>query len=187
LRRSCCLISAILAAPCCTWRHSRVPRFLWRDENDELPNKSRKTAGLAGADSHCSNGELGLVGGMHHNDRSLEGFWEMVRAEFAGEAAPELVVCKTSLLFSGDTYAVRFDGQVVDQGHFALVESTGHLMLTLTGASGTNAGRTIPAIYQQTGERLRICFGFDGVLPARFETAVGSQLYLATYRRRAAA
>lgn len=107
----------------------------------------------------------------------------MVRAEFAGEAAPELVVKKSSLEFSGDNYAVWFDGQVMDQGRFALGERDGHLALTLTGITGTNAGRTIPAIYQQTGERLRICFGFDGVAPTQFATGVGSQLYLATYRR----
>lgn len=107
----------------------------------------------------------------------------MVRAEFASEAAPDLVVSKTMLEFSGDKYAVRFDGRVVDEGSFVMSENGGHLVLTLTGVAGTNAGRTIPAIYQQTGERLRICYGFDGVAPTQFATAVGSQRYLATYRR----
>jgi uncharacterized protein (TIGR03067 family) len=116
-------------------------------------------------------------------DRPLEGLWEMVRAEFAAEAAPELVVRKMSLEFSDDRYAVRFDGQVVDEGRFTVAEVECHLTLTLVGVSGHNAGRTIPAIYQKTGDRLRICYGFDGVKPVGFATVAGSQLYLATYRR----
>jgi uncharacterized protein (TIGR03067 family) len=120
---------------------------------------------------------------MPLSDQSLEGFWEMVRAEFAGESAPELVVRKTSVEFSAENYAVRFDGQVVDQGNFSVAEGDGHHTLTLVGVSGSNAGRTIPAIYQQTGDRLRICYGFGGVAPSGFATAGGSQLYLATYRR----
>jgi hypothetical protein len=51
------------------------------------------------------------------------------------------------------------------------------------GARGVNAGRTIPSIFQLTGDRLRICFGLDGKTPATFVSARGSDHYLVTYRR----
>jgi uncharacterized protein (TIGR03067 family) len=120
---------------------------------------------------------------MPHDDSSLEGSWEMVRAEFAGEKAPELVLRKTTVEFAGKKYFVRFDGKVVDEGHFALAVTGDHAAATFSGIIGTNAGRVIPAIYQLHGERLRICWGFGGVAPTGFITAPGSQLYLATYRR----
>jgi uncharacterized protein (TIGR03067 family) len=107
----------------------------------------------------------------------------MMRAEFAGDAAPEHVVARTTLELSGDRYAMRFDGEIADAGEFTTGGANGHLTLTLTGVTGTNRGRTIPAIYQHAGDRLRICFGCAGEPPTHFATSAGSQLYLATYRR----
>ena len=48
----------------------------------------------------------------------------------------------------------------------------------------TNAGRTIPAIFQRKGELLRICYGLDGTTPTTFATTAGSSHYLAIYRRK---
>lgn len=114
----------------------------------------------------------------------IQGQWQMIRAEFDGESAPELVVAKTLLELAGNKYAMRFDGEVMDAGTFLSdTGPTGAKTLVLSGDCGTNAGRTIPAIFQCTGDRLRICFGFAGIPPVRFATATGSHLYLATYRR----
>lgn len=108
----------------------------------------------------------------------------MVRAEFAGEAAPEMVAAKTILELCGATYAVRFDGELMDGGIFTFqAGSSAAASLLLSSNRGTNAGRTIPAIFQCVGDRLRICFGFNGVMPVRFVTTIGSELYLASYRR----
>lgn len=107
----------------------------------------------------------------------------MVRAEFAGEQAPELVVRKTILEFSPSLYAVRFDGQANDEGTYAVSTAGERNIVTLTGITGVNSGRTIPGIFQLVGARLRVCFGFDGELPGSFETDVGSKRYLAVYRR----
>lgn len=116
---------------------------------------------------------------------ALEGTWDMVRAEFAGEEAPELAVCKTILELTPFSYAVRFDGCISDEGAYAIGVWDGQKTLTLAGVTGTNAGRTIPAIFQLVGDRLRVCYGFDGVLPSAFATHANTHLYLASYRRRA--
>ncbi|MEO7412011.1 MAG: hypothetical protein ABIZ81_01525 [Opitutaceae bacterium] len=113
----------------------------------------------------------------------LEGFWRMTRAEFEGESAPELVAAKTTLQLAAEHYAVCFDGEIIDEGVFTAKNPVEFPLLFFTGERGTNTGRTIPAIYQCVGDRLRICYGFGGQSPASFATAAGSQLYLASYRR----
>jgi len=115
---------------------------------------------------------------------ALEGTWAIVKAELAGEEMPELVAQKTEVELSGGAYAVRFDGRTADRGNYLLGAADGYRGLTLVGLEGPNAGRTIPAIYQLVGDRLRICYGIDGQTPTRFATTPDSQLYLVTYRRK---
>ena len=111
------------------------------------------------------------------------GVWQMLRAELAGETAPELVARRTVIELSPDRYLVRFDGQPVDRGTCAIDDTAAPKTMTLCGESGPNAGRTIPCLYQLVGDRLRICYGLDGTPPTDFSTAVGQPRYLATYRR----
>ena len=115
---------------------------------------------------------------------ALAGTWEMIHAEFAGEKAPEFVVLKTEVELTAVDYAVRFAGETADCGTYALDLTCTPHALTLTGVEGPNAGRTIPCLFQLAGDRLRICCGLDGTAPAGFATAAGTQLYLATYRRK---
>ncbi len=111
---------------------------------------------------------------------SLHGTWEMIRAESAGENSPDLLALRVELEIAGDNYLVRFAGQTADRGTFILESDRS---LTLLGVEGPNRGRTIPCIFQQKGDRLRICYGLDGVAPVAFTTASHPQHYLATYRR----
>jgi len=115
---------------------------------------------------------------------SLAGTWEMIHAEFAGEKAPEFVVLKTEVAFTAVDYVVRFAGETADRGTYTLDLACTPHALTLTGVEGPNAGRTIPCLFQLAGDRLRVCYGLDGVVPAVFTTAAGTQRYLATYRRK---
>ena len=114
---------------------------------------------------------------------AIVGTWEIVKAELAGEEMPEFVAGKIRVEFGPAEYAVRFDGQVSDRGTYALIGGSAQKSLHLTGREGTNAGRTIPAIYQLTGNRLRICYGLNGVSPEGFATTRGGNTYMATYRR----
>ena len=115
---------------------------------------------------------------------AIEGTWEMVRAECEGEAAPELVVQRTEIELVHGDYRVRFAGRITDRGRFEIDAATNAPRLILHGVEGPNAGRTIPGLFQLKGDRLRVCYGLDGVTPAAFATQPGDQRYLATYRRR---
>lgn len=109
----------------------------------------------------------------------LEGTWRPIHAELGGETAPAEVLEQTLLIITAGKYAVKFGGQVADQGEI-MVDAEG---LTLLGIEGTNAGRTLPCLYKQKGNRLRICFGLDGVRPPDFAPRTDSRHYLVDYKR----
>jgi uncharacterized protein (TIGR03067 family) len=114
----------------------------------------------------------------------IDGIWQIVKAELAGEEMPAFVAEKIEVELSGGSYIVRFAGEVSDRGTVRLGTSGDHKAMHLTGVEGANAGRTIPAIYQHVGDRLRVCYGLDGTAPGAFATGTGQKHYLATYRRR---
>lgn len=112
---------------------------------------------------------------------TLIGRWQMIRAELAGEVAPELVTGRMVLELDADTYAVAYAGETSDSGQWEIGREEGTLILN--GRSGPNAGRRIPCLYQQAGDRLRVCFGLDGVAPVDFATTGRAGRYTAIYRR----
>jgi uncharacterized protein (TIGR03067 family) len=120
-------------------------------------------------------------------DTNLAGIWRPIRAELDGEAAPEMALAKMQMTLREGGYLVEFGGQAADQGRYTLTDTTEeHLVLLLHGVKGTNAGRVIPAIAQVRGDRLRVCYGLDRVLPIAFATRAGASRYLVTYRRESA-
>jgi len=114
----------------------------------------------------------------------IEGSWQPFKAELAGEAAPAIALTKLCLIINAGTYAVYFGNEVSDSGSYVLGVQSDHQIITLSSLHGTNAGRTIPSIYQLVGDRLRICFGLDGAAPTDFAAPVGSPFYLVSYRRK---
>jgi uncharacterized protein (TIGR03067 family) len=114
---------------------------------------------------------------------SLEGRWQPLYAELDGEQAPQEVLQQTELEFAAGIYTVRFGGTAADTGSFAVDAEANH-QLTLHGAIGPNAGRTIPCLFKFIDGTLMICFGFGGTRPDNFRTAPGTQRYLVTYSRR---
>lgn len=108
----------------------------------------------------------------------------MVRAERSGAEAPEYFVARTEVRLAAGTYEVWFGGERSDCGAYREEGQVGGALgLELRGTEGPNAGRTIRCLFQLVGDRLRICYGLDGVRPTAFVTRAGDQLYLATYRR----
>ncbi|MFT3780452.1 MAG: TIGR03067 domain-containing protein [Nibricoccus sp.] len=120
---------------------------------------------------------------VQENLHPIEGVWLPFKAELAGEAAPAMALAKMKLEIRANTYAVLFGNEVTDSGSFSLHDGDAIHTITLQGENGVNKGRTIPSIYQLVGDRLRICFGLNGVTPSAFSAAAGTKCYLVTYRR----
>ena len=114
----------------------------------------------------------------------LAGHWQIVSAELAGETMPDLVAHKIEVELAHGTYTVRFGGEIADQGTYTLEDHPTAKAITLKGVAGTNAGRTIPAIYRFEDPHLHICYGLDGTAPAAFASKLGTAHFLATYRRK---
>ena len=115
---------------------------------------------------------------------AVEGLWRPVRAQLDGVEAPVMVLERTEFTLHAGIYAVRFAAEHHDRGRYEIIAvDSGHARLILTGTHGENAGRTLPAIYQLVGNRLRICYGLNGVTPDTFSTRVDSARYLVSYRR----
>ncbi len=109
----------------------------------------------------------------------------MVRAELAGELAPDLVVAKSRIEFAAGRYETRYGSETGDRGTFVVGGGTEPGTIQLQVEAGPNRGRTLPGIFQRRGDRLRVCFGLDGVAPGDFSTTPGQQRYLVTYRLQA--
>lgn len=118
------------------------------------------------------------------DDSAIEGLWHIESAELAGEKMPDLVATKIDVELAAGTYTVRFGGEISDHGTYELGSHPVAKAITLKGVAGTNAGRTIPALYQFVGEQLHICYGLDGVVPGAFATEPGTAHFLARYRRK---
>ena len=115
----------------------------------------------------------------------IEGTWLPFKAELSGDHAPAMALTKMRLVLGVGTYAVYFGGETTDEGTYTLGAVEELHTITLVSLRGTNAGRTIPSIYQLTGDRLRICYGLDGTMPASFGSTSGTSHYLVSYRRKA--
>ncbi len=111
---------------------------------------------------------------------AIEGTWAAVRLEYAGEAAPDMVLEKTEVVFRDGSYTVRFGGETSFHGSYTISGDTLHIVGRRDPGEPVLA---IRGIYQLVGNRLRICLGMDGVAPENFATTTNSQHYLGTYRR----
>ena len=114
---------------------------------------------------------------------ALEGRWQPLYAELDGEQAPAEVLQQTEFELNAGIYTVRFGRIAADTGSFTVDADADH-HLTLHGAVGPNAGRTIPCLFKFVDDTLMICFGLGGDRPRNFRTAPGAHLYLCTYRRK---
>jgi uncharacterized protein (TIGR03067 family) len=116
--------------------------------------------------------------------KSIDSTWLPSAAELGGEQLPE-AIRKTIRLVIGDGKYTVTVGEVIDRGILKLDPSTKPKSLDITGTEGPNKGKTILAIYETSGDTLRICYDLSGnARPAEFKTEKGTQQFLVTYDRK---
>lgn len=114
---------------------------------------------------------------------AVQGRWLPVQAELAGQAVPDTILQSISLRLDQGRYEVHA-GPSTDLGTYLLDTNARPKGMVITGTEGPNQGRTFPAIYELTGDTLRICYDLSGAKrPTEFKTLAGTQLYLVTYHR----
>jgi uncharacterized protein (TIGR03067 family) len=114
---------------------------------------------------------------------SIQGTWLPSSAELAGKQFPEEITKTIKLVLKDDRYTVTV-GKQTDRGTCKLDPSAKPKALDIVGTEGPNKGKTILAIYELSGDTLRVCYNLAGKSrPTEFKTKTGSQLFLVTYKR----
>jgi len=110
---------------------------------------------------------------------SLPGHWAPQSAMFAGSDFPITSFGGATLQLTNDTY--EFGG---DKGDVVLLPKHTPAQMDIHGKEGPNAGKTIPAIFELSGDHLTVCYQLNGgERPATFESPKGTQVLLVHYKR----
>ena len=65
-----------------------------------------------------------------------------------------------------------------------MADDEGPKGMTVKGSEGPNKGKSFPAIYELSGDTLRICYDLSGTKrPTEFKSTAGTKLYVVTYKR----
>jgi uncharacterized protein (TIGR03067 family) len=122
-------------------------------------------------------------GAGQEDGKMMQGTWLPVTAELAGKEFPEEVRKSIKLVLTADKYIATV-GKVSDEGTCKVDLAKKPKALDITGVKGPNQGKTILAIYELTGDTLRVCYDLSGTArPTEFKTAPETNLFLVTYRR----
>jgi uncharacterized protein (TIGR03067 family) len=114
---------------------------------------------------------------------TADGTWKPVSVELGGQPLPEGVLQTMELMIEGNSYFMRAGGQV-DRGTLAFNEESDPCRMDISGTSGPNAGKHIPAIWRLDDDLLTICYGLEGESrPSTFTTGKNPKLFLVKYRR----
>lgn len=117
------------------------------------------------------------------DQKAILGTWLPESAELAGKPYPDNILKKIRLVLTEGKYLVTGAGGP-DEGTCKIDPSKKPHTMEITGTKGPNKGRTLPAIYELTGDTLRVCYDLSGKAPPEeFKSKPMTKLYLVTYKR----
>ncbi|HLG17089.1 MAG TPA: TIGR03067 domain-containing protein [Blastocatellia bacterium] len=111
--------------------------------------------------------------------KTIEGTWIPVTFELSGQKLPEEALKDTKLVLTDGRYTYQND-----QGTYKLMPGEKPRAMDIIGVDGPNKGKTFLAIYDLTGDTLRICYDLGGkTRPSEFTSRPGTKQFLASYKR----
>jgi uncharacterized protein (TIGR03067 family) len=117
------------------------------------------------------------------DQKLLEGTWQPVSGEQAGEKFPEELLKTINLVIIDGKYNVTV-GKFVDKGTITLDAAKKPKEMDLFGTEGENKDKKILTIYELTDETLKVCYNMEGKeRPKEFKTKEGSKDLVITYKR----
>ena len=115
--------------------------------------------------------------------KAMEGTWLPTSAELAGQKFPDEQRKAIKLEIADGKYTVTV-GDKVDKGTFKLDTNAKPKAMDIIGTDGPNKNGNFPAIYELSGDTLKICYALeDKERPTKFETKPGKAHFLVTYQR----
>jgi len=127
------------------------------------------------------------TGGSRPRNEStpIDGTWSALAADLGGEALPEELRKTMRLVIDEGTCTVTVADRP-DKGIVVLNPRKQPKTMDITWTTGPKKDKRILAIYETTGDTLRICYDLSGnSRPTGFKTEKGTQLFLVLYAREA--
>ena len=115
--------------------------------------------------------------------KAMEGTWKVEAAEAGGQKIESGDLMEIVVKITGDRYEVKMKDKL-DAGTLKLDETKKPKTMDATDTEGENVGKVVKAIYELSGDTLKVCYALDGgERPAEMATKEGSPLLLMTYKR----
>jgi uncharacterized protein (TIGR03067 family) len=109
--------------------------------------------------------------------KQLEGEWKIEKMVFGGMDAPPDVTAKTTLKFKGDELTPSDNPKDIAKLKLDPSKKPAHLDLTEKG------GKSMPGIYELSGDDLKICFAEGDARPTEFVSPKDSKQVLIVLKR----
>lgn len=115
--------------------------------------------------------------------KAMAGTWKVEAVEAGGKAVESPDLKDLVVTIAGDHYEVMTkDGK--DAGTLKLDETQKPKTMDGTDTEGLDAGKVTKAIYELSGDTLRVCYAIEGSeRPTELATREGSRWLLVTYKR----
>ena len=111
--------------------------------------------------------------------KPLQGTWRPKSGEMAGKAMATEGLKSIKLVIADDKYTVG-----IDRGTIKIDATRKPSTMDIIGVEGPNKGKTFLAIYEVTGDTLKICYDLAGkTRPTEFKTTTGTMQFMLTYER----
>jgi len=115
--------------------------------------------------------------------KAMEGTWVPVSAELGGTKFPDEALKTMKLQLKEGKYRVEV-GKQVDQGTLTLDPSKKPAAMDIKGTDGPNKDKTFLAIYELSGDSMKICYDLGGKdRPTEFKTAPKTGTFFVVYKR----
>jgi uncharacterized protein (TIGR03067 family) len=125
---------------------------------------------------------LGLADAKE-DGKAIQGTWVPISAELGTEKLPEEALKDMKLTLTDGKYSVEF-GKMLDKGTFTLDPGKKPASMDIEGTEGPNKGKTFPAIYELSGDSLKVCYDLAGkARPTEFKTMPKTMTFLVVYKR----
>jgi uncharacterized protein (TIGR03067 family) len=117
------------------------------------------------------------------DESEIDGTWLATSAELSGKELPKKSIETLKLTLKKGDYEVLAES--TDRGTVTYDNSATPKEMDIKGVEGPNKGKTFLAIYELSGDKLKVCYDLSGSSrPTEFKTRPKTKLFLVTYERK---
>ena len=115
--------------------------------------------------------------------KDMAGIWKVESAEAGGQKVESEDLKAIVVTITGETYTVKLKDKL-DAGTLKLDETLKPKTMDATDTEGLDAGKVVKAIYELSGDTLKVCYALEGgERPTEMATKEGSPVLMLTYKR----